>query len=68
MHDSTTHNIKQLGFSGLQGFGSRFSILVGGQELSPKTQPFHMCAEKQNIGKIIVLHAVIKMVEPTHRG
>jgi len=27
-----------------------------------------MCAEKQNIGKIIVLHAVIKMVESTHRG
>jgi hypothetical protein len=37
-----THNIKQLGFSGLRGFGSRFSILVGGQERSPKTQPFHI--------------------------
>jgi len=39
---SPTHNIKQLGFSGLRGFGSRFSILVGGQERSPKTQPFHI--------------------------
>jgi len=28
----------------------------------------HACAEKQNIGKIIVLYAVIKMVEPAHRG
>ena len=27
-----------------------------------------MCAEKQNIGKRIVLHAVIKMVESTHRS
>jgi hypothetical protein len=26
------------------------------------------CAEKQNIGKRIVLHAVIKMVESTHRS
>src|SRR4030043_237461 len=38
----TTHNIKQLGFSGLRVFGSRFSILVGGQERSPKTQPFNI--------------------------
>lgn len=38
----TTHNIKQLGFSCLRVFGSRFSILVGGQERSPKTQPFHI--------------------------
>jgi hypothetical protein len=37
-----THNIKQLGFSGLQGFGSRTSILVGGQGRSPKTQLFHI--------------------------
>jgi len=37
-----THNIKQLGFSGLHTSGSRFSILVGGQERSPKTQPFHI--------------------------
>ena len=39
---ATTHNIKQLGFSGLRGFGSRFGILVGGQVCSPKTQPFHI--------------------------
>lgn len=37
-----THNIKQLGFSGLRGFVSRVSFLVGGQERSPKTQPFHI--------------------------
>ena len=37
-----THNIKQLGFSGLRGFGSRSNILVGGQGGSPKTQPFHI--------------------------
>jgi hypothetical protein len=37
-----THNIKQLGFSGLRGFGSRASFLVGGQERSPKNQPFHI--------------------------
>jgi antitoxin ParD1/3/4 len=28
--------------SGLRGFGSRSSILVGRQERSPKTQPFHI--------------------------
>ncbi|MFW5700857.1 MAG: hypothetical protein ACOCWM_04130, partial [Cyclobacteriaceae bacterium] len=39
---SSTRNIKQLGFSGLLGFSSRASILVGGQERSPKTQPFHI--------------------------
>lgn len=38
----TTHNIKQLGFIGLREFGSRANILVGGQERSPKTQPFHI--------------------------
>jgi hypothetical protein len=41
-HQRTTHNIKQLGLSGLRGFVSRFSILVGGQVRSPKTQPFHI--------------------------
>ena len=38
----TTHNIKQLGFSGLGAFGSRLNILVGGQVRSPQTQPFHI--------------------------
>lgn len=38
----TTYNIKQLGFSGLRGFASRFSILVGGQVCSPQTHPFHI--------------------------
>jgi len=33
-----------------------------------KPRKAHTCAEKQNIGKTLVLHAVIKMVEPTHRG
>jgi hypothetical protein len=43
---------------------------VNGCGVSPIANPAatHTCAEKQNIGKIIVLHAVIKMVEPTHRG
>ena len=38
----TTHNIKQLGFSGLRAFGSRYNILVGRKVRSPKTQPFHI--------------------------
>jgi BRCT domain type II-containing protein len=38
----TTHNIKQLGFSGLRAFSSRISFFLGGQERSPKTQPFHI--------------------------
>ena len=42
MHEPPTHNIKQLGFSGLRGFGSRASVLIGGQVRSPKTQPFHI--------------------------
>jgi len=37
-----THNIKQLGFSGLLGFGSRASVFLGGQERSPKTQSFQI--------------------------
>ncbi len=37
-----THNIKQLGFSGLRAFGSRANVFLGGQERSPKTQPFHI--------------------------
>ncbi len=37
-----THNIKQLGFSGLRGFGSRINFFLGGQVRSPKTQPFHI--------------------------
>jgi hypothetical protein len=37
-----THNIKQLGFSGLRGFCSRVSVLLGGYERAPKTQPFHI--------------------------
>ncbi|WP_271394141.1 hypothetical protein [Aequorivita sinensis] len=41
-NDATTHNIKQLGFSGLRALGSRFSYFIGGQERAPKTQPFHI--------------------------
>jgi len=41
-HQRLTHNIKQLGFSGLRAFCSRFSVLVGGQVRAPKTQPFHI--------------------------
>jgi hypothetical protein len=42
MHDGTTHNIKQLGFSGLRGFGARSSVFFGGYRRAPKTQPFHI--------------------------
>jgi len=42
MYDHTTHNIKQLGVSGLRAFDSRIGVLVGGQGRSPKTQPFHI--------------------------
>ncbi|GAB4450651.1 MAG: hypothetical protein Fur0028_06160 [Bacteroidales bacterium] len=41
-NEPLTHNIKQLGFSWLRGFGARFSVLVGGQARSPKSQPFHI--------------------------
>lgn len=41
-HRCLTHNIKQLGFSGLRVLGSRINILVGGQVRTPKTQPFHI--------------------------
>jgi hypothetical protein len=37
-----THNIKQLGFSGLRGFGSRTSVFPGGYRRAPKTQPFYI--------------------------
>jgi len=37
-----THNIKQLGFSGLREFCSRASVFLGGYEGAPKTQPFHI--------------------------
>ena len=37
-----THNIKQLGFSGLRGIGSRASFFLGGYRGAPKTQPFHI--------------------------
>ena len=36
------NNIKQLGFSGLLAFGSRYGIPGGRQVRSPKTQPFHI--------------------------
>jgi hypothetical protein len=48
----TTHNIKQLEFSGLRGFGSRASDFLGGYRRAPKTQPFHIvkrCATLTNI-------------------
>ncbi len=48
----TTHNIKQLGFSGLRWFSARFSILVGGQERTPKTQPFHIVKRYRQANKI----------------
>ncbi len=42
MHDGTTHNIKQLGFSGLREFCSRISFFLGGYRRTSKTQPFHI--------------------------
>jgi hypothetical protein len=39
---SSTHNIKQLGFSGLRVFVPRFNFFLGGYERAPKTQPFHI--------------------------
>ncbi len=44
-----------MGFSGLRAFGSRFSILIGGQERSPKTQPFHILSRYQMKTKILLL-------------
>jgi len=49
MHIPPTHNIKQLGFSGLREFGSHSSILVGGQERCPKTQPLHIVNRWLNV-------------------
>jgi hypothetical protein len=52
-----THNIKQLGFSGLRGFSSHTSVLVGGQERSPKTQPFHIvkrCMQSKTVLFILI--------------
>jgi len=42
MRERTTHNIKQLRFSGLRAFDSRFNFFLGGYRRSPKTQPFHI--------------------------
>ena len=44
------------------GFSFRSSVSFG-QERSPKSAPTTWCAEKQNIGRYIVLHAVNKMEE-----
>ena len=38
----TTHNIKQLGFSGLRAFVLASTFSNGGYERTPKTQPFHI--------------------------
>ena len=52
----TTHNIKQLGFSGLRAFGSRASVFLGGYERAPKTQPFHIVKRWQQGCQAIVFH------------
>jgi len=51
-NEPLTHNIKQLGFSVLRAFGSRFSIFVGGQARSPKTQPFHIVKRWHSLGRL----------------
>ena len=38
----TTHNIKQLGISGLRAFCLASTFCNGGYERAPKTQPFHI--------------------------
>jgi len=38
----TTHNIKQLGFSGLRAFVFQSNFFLGGYRCAPKTQPFHI--------------------------
>ena len=38
-----THNIKQLGFSGLRGFSSRTSVFLGGYERTPKSPNVLYC-------------------------
>jgi hypothetical protein len=37
-----THNIKQLGFSGLRAFVFQTNFSNGGYERAPKIQPFHI--------------------------
>jgi len=37
-----THNIKQLGFSGLRTSVFQINFSNGGYERTPKTQPFHI--------------------------
>ncbi len=51
----TTHNIKQLGFSGLRGFGSRFNFFLGGYERATKTQPFHIVIRYRQLKKKTIL-------------
>lgn len=51
-----THNIKQLGFSGLRGFGSRATVLVGGLERRAKTQPFHIVKRYMSCDENAVFH------------
>jgi hypothetical protein len=38
----TTHNTKQLVFSGLRAFVLASTFCNGGYERAPKTQPFHI--------------------------
>ncbi len=40
---SSTHNIKQLGFSGLRGFGSRASFFLGGYRTQPENPTVSYC-------------------------
>jgi hypothetical protein len=39
---NTTHNIKQLGFSGLRAFVFQVNFSNDGYRRTPKTQPFHI--------------------------
>ena len=46
-----THNIKQLGFSGLRAFVFQTNFSNGGYERAPKTQPFHI-VKRQPVQKL----------------
>ncbi len=56
MYIPPTHNIKQLGFSGLRGFGSRVSVFLGGYKRAPKTQPFHIV---KRYGKLFMILQIL---------
>ncbi len=47
-----THNIKQLGFSGLRAFVLASTFYNGGRRCAPKTQPFHIVKRYHQLRKM----------------